>query len=216
MLVKRDFEVPEVPVRDMEEARGYGTGVQWFSRVKGIPLRRSASARLSFAQTERSRSSDDKVLSQGKQQDIKISFPPVPNGERQGTDSFHSIRDMDVIRPASSHASVNNSAERELEDLSLAATSLHARHREITTPTPTEPFYKYASKFILKFLLSLVSPPAIACVLSLTIALVPQLKALFVTVPGVNMPDAPDGEPPLAWILDIAAFGGKSAPCYFD
>lgn len=59
------------------------------------------------------------------------------------------------------------------------------------------------------FLLSLLSPPAIACLLSLVIALVPLLKALFVAdVPGVNMADAPDGQPPLEWILDIAIFGG--------
>jgi predicted permease len=47
--------------------------------------------------------------------------------------------------------------------------------------------------------------------MSLLIALIPTLKALFVdNVPGITMPDAPDGNPPLQWILDIANFGGIS------
>ena len=212
MLVKRDFDFPEGPVPDVEEAR-HETGVQWFSLVERIALRCSASLRLSCTPTEDSRNSDDTVSTQGKQQDIKISLQPVPNREGRRPSISHSIRELDVIRPASSHASVHHPAERELEDLSLAATPSLSRHRQFTTPMPTEPFYERAGKSILRFLLSLVSPPAIACLLSLTIALVPQLKALFVTVPGVNMPDAPDGQPPLAWILDIAVFGGKSVPC---
>jgi len=213
MLVKRDFELPEGPLPDVEEAR-QGPEVQWFSLVERIALRCSGSLRLSCTPTEDSRNSDDTVSSQGKQQDIKISLQALPNGERRRPTSSHSIRELDVIRPASSHAPVHHAAERELEDLSLAATPSLSRHRQFTTPMPTEPFYERAGKSILRFLLSLVSPPAIACLLSLTIALVPQLKALFVTVPGVNMPDAPDGEPPLAWILDIAVFGGKSVPCF--
>jgi len=119
---------------------------------------------------------------------------------------------MEVIQPVRSHQSHHTAQlheETELQDLSLAATPSLSRHRNLTTPTPLEPLYKRISKSVFKFLLSLVSPPAISCLLSLLIALIPTLKALFVAdVPGVNMPDAPDGMPPLEWILDIATFGG--------
>jgi len=76
-----------------------------------------------------------------------------------------------------------------------------------------QPLYKRIWRKVLKFLLSLFSPPTIACLSGLIIALVPQLKALFVVVPGVYMPDAPDGLPPLQWIYDIATFGGSISNC---
>ena len=98
-----------------------------------------------------------------------------------------------------------------MEDISLAAAPNISWHRSLMTPTTLDPFYIRFGRSILTFLWSLVSPPAIACLLSLIIALVPQLKALFVAaVPGVNMPDAPDGTPPLEWFLDITDFGGSS------
>ncbi|KAG8221732.1 hypothetical protein J3R82DRAFT_2022 [Butyriboletus roseoflavus] len=45
------------------------------------------------------------------------------------------------------------------------------------------------------------------------ISLVPILKALFVPadVPGVNMPPVPDGQPPLAIILNTATFIGNAS-----
>jgi hypothetical protein len=82
-------------------------------------------------------------------------------------------------------------------------------HRSLIASAPLDPLWKRAGRKVLKFLLSLVSPPAISILLSLLIALIPTLKALFVpNVPRTDIPDAPDGLPPLAWILDIASFGG--------
>jgi hypothetical protein len=45
---------------------------------------------------------------------------------------------------------------------------------------------------------------------SLIIALVKPLKALFVTVDGFYMPSAPDGNPPLAFIMAFATFVGNT------
>ncbi|KAI6032583.1 auxin efflux carrier [Pisolithus orientalis] len=58
------------------------------------------------------------------------------------------------------------------------------------------------------------SPPSLSIVISFIISVVPTLKALFVAgVPGVNMPSAPDGQPPLAFLLDTATFiGAASVP----
>jgi hypothetical protein len=196
MLVKRDFEVPELQV-DME-ARGRGTGVQWISPARVRCTQISEAARIS----EDHLSSPPKARSEH----VRIGFQPAPSETRR-PNSSPSIRDLDVIHPVSSPGSALP-PETELEDLSVAATPSTSGHGQLTRPTPTETIYKRAGKSILKFLLSLVSSPTIACLLSLTIALVPQLKALFVAVPGVNMPDAPDGEAPLAWILDITTFGG--------
>jgi hypothetical protein len=121
-----------------------------------------------------------------------------------------SVHDLDIIRQVRSHSSQAGD-ETELQDPSLAAPSNLSRDRLTITRTPKEPLYKRIGKSVKKFLFSSMSLPAVSCLVSLLIALVPQLKALFVqNVPGVNMPNAPDGQPPLEWILDIANFGGNN------
>ncbi|ORY75966.1 auxin efflux carrier [Leucosporidium creatinivorum] len=65
-----------------------------------------------------------------------------------------------------------------------------------------------------EFALSLLTPPTISLVTALVCALVTKLKALFVFVDGSSFnPTAPDGDPPLAIILDTASFlGAASVP----
>ena len=188
MLVKRDFEVP--PIRPDEEAQGLGTGTSWMTRVKGIALRRGANVRVTCATTHladlttRSEPRDTKIA------DPKVSLAPIQSEQhRENNPQSPALQDVVTIH-----------------DDSLAATSSDSRDC-----TRIDPLYKRVFRGVSRFLLSLLSPPAIACLLSLVIALVPLLKALFVAdVPGVNVADAPDGLPPLEWILDIAIFGGSA------
>ena len=61
---------------------------------------------------------------------------------------------------------------------------------------------------------SLLSPPAFSILVSLPLALVPVLKALFVAPPAPErspIPNAPDGQPPLAFVLDTATFVGAAS-----
>jgi auxin efflux carrier family protein len=212
MLVKRDFDRPLV--RDDIEESAQGTGVKWITRMKQI-AKRTATSRVSCINPDR-RSSSSSTAESVVVEDKDTKHIPresvVGALQVQRPQSSSSSCEMEVIRPVRSHQSHHTAQpheETELQDLSLAATPSLSRHRNLTTPTPLEPLYKRIAKSVFKFLLSLVSPPAISCVLSLLIALIPTLKALFVAdVPGVNMPDAPDGMPPLEWILDIATFGG--------
>ncbi|KAF9443726.1 hypothetical protein P691DRAFT_678926, partial [Macrolepiota fuliginosa MF-IS2] len=63
------------------------------------------------------------------------------------------------------------------------------------------------------FVKGLFNPISITIYIALPISLIPQLKALFVEVPGVHIPPAPDGQPPLAFIQDFATFiGAASVP----
>jgi len=63
------------------------------------------------------------------------------------------------------------------------------------------------------FLHSLFTPASIAIFISFPVALIPKLKALFVVVPGTYMPSAPDGQPPLAFVMDTTSFiGAASVP----
>jgi len=207
MLVKRDFEEPLV--RPDVEARGRGTGTEWISRVKGLALRRGGNAKVTCTNGS-SRAVECVVL----EKDSKLlpeKIVQTSQATRRLSTSSGSIAELDIIRPVRSHMSQHHD-DTYLQDLSLAATPSLIRHRSLTTPTPVDPLYKRIGKSVFKFLLSLISPPAISCLLSLLIALVPQLKALFVPdVPGVDMPDAPDGLPPLEWLLDIANFGGGAS-----
>ena len=203
MLVKRDFEEPIV--RPDIEARGQGTGKQWITRLKGVALKRGVNAKV-MCTNDSGRALGCTVLDK----DSKLKIVETSHSNRRLSTSS-GIAELDVIRPVRSHTSHHHD-DTQLQDLSLAATPSLTRHRSLTTPTPVDPLYKRLGKSVLKFLLSLISPPAISCLLSLLIALVPQLKALFVPdVPGVDMPDAPDGLPPLEWILDIANFGGGAS-----
>lgn len=203
MLVKRDFDHPAVR-SDIEE-RGCASGMRWISRVRDVATRRAARA----ANVPEPTSPADTVT---EDQDFKLQprssviSTSTPRDHRHSTST---VRELDVVQSISSRHP--ETGETELQDLSLAATPSLSHHRNLTHPTPLDPLYKRIGKSVLKFLLSLISPPAISCLLSLLIALIPTLKALFVdNVPGITMPDAPDGNPPLQWILDIANFGGIS------
>ena len=64
---------------------------------------------------------------------------------------------------------------------------------------------------ICQFLKSFFTPPSVAILISFPIALIPNLKALFTPVPGTSIPMAPDGQPPLAFILDATTFMGAAS-----
>lgn len=77
-------------------------------------------------------------------------------------------------------------------------------------PSEQKRFHRYLKK-VLYFLQNLLTVPTMAVVSSFVIAVVQPLKGLFVLLP--SSPHAPDGQPPLAFILDAATFlGGASVP----
>lgn len=70
------------------------------------------------------------------------------------------------------------------------------------------------SRRIRDFTIALFSPPTIALISALIIALVPRIKSLFYLDPtSTFQPTAPDGQPPLAVLLDATSFlGAASVP----
>jgi auxin efflux carrier family protein len=85
-----------------------------------------------------------------------------------------------------------------------------------TTETPANPSLRQRLsckplEIFLYFLQTLLTVPTMAVIISLIIAVIQPLKALFVLLP--SSPHAPDGQPPLAFIMDTATFlGGASVP----
>ena len=206
MLVKRDFETPTIRL-DIE-ANSRRSGMRWLYRVKGIAMRPASSGRVTCANNqieERPWKDNEEKLPKGVQK-ITVRTSHVESGQLIA--SSESVRELDIVQPVLSRVS-QDEGEIELQDTSVPETPNLSHNRSLTTSAPIAPLHRQIGNSIFKFLLSLISPPVIACLLSLLIALVPQLKALFVAeVPGVNMPNAPDGMPPLEWLLDIANFGG--------
>jgi auxin efflux carrier family protein len=209
LLIKRDFDFP-LQTQDIETGDHTSMSV-WLSRIKTF-----TQMHICLRKTDKSSEmeSGDRVVEvdgDDFRPRLQIEKPASSICEdSQLSNSSSSLPEIDVnVHPLNHLSRVRE--ETELQDLSLAAIPSLSRDRPLTTPTPSDPFYKRVLKSILKFLLSLISPPSITCLLSLIIALVPQLKALFVSgVPGVNIPNAPDGLPPMEWMLDIADFGGPS------
>lgn len=79
---------------------------------------------------------------------------------------------------------------------------------------PTAPLRRRLARLGSSFLQTLIMPCSVSIILAFIISIIPVLKALFVPdVPGVNMSPAPDGQPPLAIILNTTTFiGGASIP----
>lgn len=77
-------------------------------------------------------------------------------------------------------------------------------------PSPAKHIARVFSGLKTAFL-QMLSPPSLSIFISFPIALVPKLKSLFVEVDGVHIPPAPDGQPPLAFIMDTATFVGAAS-----
>lgn len=92
-------------------------------------------------------------------------------------------------------------------------TLLHAENESAPRPNAQTPSSRYRrlAKHAHSITQGFLNPISITICLCLPISLVPQLKALFVQVPNVHMPPAPDGQPPLAFIQDIATFIGAAS-----
>ncbi|KAJ3925939.1 MAG: auxin efflux carrier [Lentinula lateritia] len=58
---------------------------------------------------------------------------------------------------------------------------------------------------------STLTPASLSMIVSIPIALVPSLKGLFMATTNSHIPNAPDGQPPLAFVLDFANFMGAAS-----
>lgn len=67
-------------------------------------------------------------------------------------------------------------------------------------------------RYVVEMLKNFLAPNSVSLILSLIIAMAPPFKALFVTT-SFSMPNAPDEQPPLSFMVDIASYiGAASVP----
>ena len=57
---------------------------------------------------------------------------------------------------------------------------------------------------------SFQQPASVVLVISVVVAMVPWLQALFIESPQVHLPNAPDKQPPLSFIMDFAGYIGSA------
>lgn len=81
---------------------------------------------------------------------------------------------------------------------------------EEPTPDP-HPRRTRIKTTIRNFLIQLSTPPSMSIIVSFVISLINPIKALFVEVPKFHIASAPDGQPPLAFIMDTATFVGAAS-----
>ncbi|KAF9218915.1 hypothetical protein BS17DRAFT_719315 [Gyrodon lividus] len=91
---------------------------------------------------------------------------------------------------------------------------VQATETQIQDSAPSQPLPRRLLHICQNFIRGLANPCSLATIISLVMAVIPPIKALF--IPGVSntsIPPAPDGNPPLAFIMNTANFiGAASVP----
>ncbi|KAJ1310691.1 hypothetical protein OPQ81_009217 [Rhizoctonia solani] len=135
--------------------------------------------------------------------------------------TYNGLEGGQSTRPPSAHVSpaptvvegILNTMSSNPKDSPKAVTA--PIEAEPAPTTETEPSrLKRVLLSIQTFLRSLASPATISMVVAFVVALVPQLKALFIAPPAgpnIHIHPAPDGLPPLNIIMDTATFIGNAS-----
>ncbi|TDL22375.1 hypothetical protein BD410DRAFT_748622 [Rickenella mellea] len=181
----RDPEVPPITAKSMEENRGIAK-----EDVADVSLRHRpeiGSKHVSFY-VEDSTAIQTEIISSGV-------GSPAP------TEALHS---MSRVTSASPTAAQIDSTIEILRVPQRAGQSVIASSK-------SRGFLRGTINQLHTLVKSLITPPAIAIISAIIIAIVQPLKALFVSIPTVYIPNAPDGQPPLAFILDSATFIGNAS-----
>lgn len=200
--------------------------------ANGLPLLDNASVPLSPTSTLSSASSDVAVDSSTSNlvnphvnnaelqvipldRPLKVTVSNASSGMRMRRSSIGS-RSLRSIR---SRASSNNELVREYSRLEPINSHLTVTQSIITENVSSEVVKKAGagSKFVQKYKLNwlvfmlknFLKPASIALVFSITMAMIPWCKALFVHTTAY-VPNAPDQQPPLSFVLDYANYLGQA------
>ncbi|KIY43446.1 auxin efflux carrier [Fistulina hepatica ATCC 64428] len=116
-------------------------------------------------------------------------------------------------RPASQHrASTSSVALAESAKKSpLPPPATYVGLSPTASSTPPRSIYQKVWQKIMALVRPILTPASITIILSIPIALITPLKGLFTPVAGSGIPNAPDGDPPLAFIMDTADFVGAAS-----
>lgn len=219
--VRMDYDKPSRIDETMErryEQGEWGVGAKWVNRLrKGKPL---------AWEMEKGKGKDKMDEKEEEEIDMARAIEEVMKHEKEGkegefdfrqrarrrsrppfTTASTSTADRDAIEmhqpsPARSRVpqDIDFSALEPIPSLSASSRSNH--------PSP----YVRVFHSILSVLNGFASPPTVALLSALVIALIPSLKSLFVYTDDSSFhPTAPDGDPPLAIVYNTATFVGAAS-----
>lgn len=142
---------------------------------------------------------------------------PIVSGVLEPGDIHSTIELPEITRAPSTLPTHQTQSEMRKETVSSEVSTPSLNDDDKDRPPQTSGSFKkwaivktQAKAALFRFL----TPPSLSVIIGMVIAVVPQLKALFVTVADVNMPAAPDGTPPLDFLIDTTSFIGNAAvPC---
>ncbi|KAF8474234.1 auxin efflux carrier [Kalaharituber pfeilii] len=143
-------------------------------------------------------------VSFGAASEVKPSNPPTsiehnqtenPDPSPEPTVAESALEEITVCSAAFSNVSKADSANHnEVKSDNIHQTSVTLFHRVWLALKP------------------FITPPSISLIVSIIIANVQPLKALFIHTPNFSMDDAPDHKPPLDFIMEITRFAGPCVP----
>ncbi|KAJ3826869.1 auxin efflux carrier [Lentinula raphanica] len=114
----------------------------------------------------------------------------------------------DFTSPAGTVTAHDLESEYREKDETEDTTSRRAARKEPTARQRRQKRIVTQLKTIIK---SILTPASLSMIISIPVALVPSLKGLFTATSNSHIPNAPDGEPPLAFVLDFANFMGAAS-----
>ncbi|KAF6752090.1 auxin efflux carrier transmembrane protein [Ephemerocybe angulata] len=174
--IKMDFVGPDVEPCDVQEA--IRVKRRKLLCMSAVPSRDDSEKGVQQLQVQ------EKVVHASGEDNVDPCTPRLRKLNTVHDDSETEIAEETVVDIHSPRGSISGATPRAFK---LEKDSSDAKE----DPTRLQVFFQ-----------SLLTAPSIAIFVSFPIALVPQLKALFIVVPSVNMPSAPDGQPPLSFIMD--------------
>ncbi|KAJ6477884.1 auxin efflux carrier transmembrane protein [Mycena vitilis] len=214
-LVALDFVGPDVEHEDVKEALRQRQR-RIFSHWPQHIVRRVARTNAKFPDriADKSRRDDDPVFDEAEK-----SAGPRATRPRLSSKHVSFYEGADRERGDHIPGERSNGEPSGIVSPALTATAVDVADTDDHDLLPTSSISAPISRglrirsAVLTFLRNLCIPASISIIGSFVIALAPPLKALFIPVDGVHMAPAPDGQPPLAFVMDAATFiGAASVP----
>ncbi|CCF60252.1 hypothetical protein KAFR_0J01880 [Kazachstania africana CBS 2517] len=133
--------------------------------------------------------------------------------EYSNVDQFGNSRRNSIVSDDGSEVNVEKKSTRLTKMLTSDATVSKQDIKESGKSFLPENIQKFPlTSLLIFFLKNCLRPASIAVILSLTIAFIPWVKALFVvTSDGPNIKEAPDNEPALSFIMDFTSYVGAAS-----
>ncbi|PSR83799.1 hypothetical protein PHLCEN_2v5613 [Hermanssonia centrifuga] len=144
---------------------------------------------------------------------LNVSFAGVATILPRESESVRSAEDIITVSRVMSPAPSLTQADTltQVEQHSSRGGTAKEVHFHEPSPPPHQSMMRRLLLNFRTFALGLLSPASLSVILAFPIALITPLKGLLVSLPNSPIPNAPDGQPPLAFIMDTASFVGAAS-----